>query len=110
MVKGKAKHSLASLLNKYFRSAYGVHPVTKKNALAVLNEYLAERSYVDGYQMSNRDFKVSNSLSRGGYTVELESHPHIRRWRAHVKSYTYDFLCKQKVNGWSLASLLLRIF
>lgn len=51
--------------------------------LKVLNEYLADKSYIEGYQPSQADVAVFDALS-GQPKTEYE---HALRWYNHIKSY-----------------------
>nr|ALX72356.1 cell protein CPr1 [Odontobuthus doriae] len=48
-----------------------------------LNDYLATRSYIDGYELSEADKIVFNSLQN----VPPATYPHALRWYKHIKSY-----------------------
>ncbi|GLG94632.1 Elongation factor 1-beta' [Gryllus bimaculatus] len=48
-----------------------------------LNEYLADRSYVSGYEPSQADISVFESISK----VPSANTPHVLRWYNHIKSF-----------------------
>lgn len=48
-----------------------------------LNEYLADRSYVSGYEPSQADISVFENISK----VPGASTPHVLRWYNHIKSF-----------------------
>ncbi|KAG7197750.1 hypothetical protein KM043_001574 [Ampulex compressa] len=57
-----------------------------------LNCYLAERSYVEGWQPSQADVAVLEALEKTPTT----SNPHVLRWYNHIKSYDLKTLPGQK--------------
>lgn len=48
-----------------------------------LNTYLADRSYVDGWQPSQADIAVLEALEK----TPTSANPHVLRWYNHIKSY-----------------------
>uniref|UniRef100_A0A2L2Y487 Elongation factor 1-beta n=1 Tax=Parasteatoda tepidariorum TaxID=114398 RepID=A0A2L2Y487_PARTP len=48
-----------------------------------LNEYLADNSYIEGFQPSQADTTVFQALS----SAPSAQHPHALRWYNHIKSY-----------------------
>ncbi|KAJ8683643.1 hypothetical protein QAD02_019435 [Eretmocerus hayati] len=62
-----------------------------------LNNFLAERSYIEGYQPSQADVAVFEALGK----VPANTNPHVLRWYNHIKSYDHKTLPGQK----SLAAL-----
>lgn len=59
-----------------------------EEALSVLNSRLANFSYVNGYQLSECDFKVFSSLnfddSGDNSNNNLKFYPYLRRWKEHI--------------------------
>jgi len=51
-----------------------------------LNEYLEDRSYVEGYQPSQADIAVFDALGK----APSSSTPHVLRWYNHIKSYNKE--------------------
>lgn len=62
-----------------------------RNVLCVLNERLANFSYLNGYQLSQCDFKVFSCLSavHGGGGIDcgtqFKPFPHLKRWLQHMR-------------------------
>ncbi|KAF3422575.1 hypothetical protein E2986_02445 [Frieseomelitta varia] len=48
-----------------------------------LNSYLADRSYIEGWQPTQADVVVLEALGK----VPTSSNPHVLRWYNHIKSY-----------------------
>ncbi|XP_076233277.1 elongation factor 1-beta [Calliopsis andreniformis] len=57
-----------------------------------LNSYLAERSYVDGWQPTQADVAVLEALGN----TPTSSNPHVLRWYNHIKSYDLKTLPGEK--------------
>jgi len=55
--------------------------------LTELNNYLATRSFVDGYKPTQADVKVATQLS---INVDSESYPHVSRWLSHILSFSIE--------------------
>ena len=58
----------------------------KRSGLADLDSHLAERSFVSGYEASQNDVSVFRAVP-----VNLPDDlnvGHVRRWQAHMKTYT----------------------
>ncbi|XP_011448419.2 elongation factor 1-beta [Magallana gigas] len=61
----------------------GFGDLKKKEGLSVLNAYLADKSYIEGFQPSQADAVVFDALS-GPPSADLEN---ALRWYNHIKSY-----------------------
>ncbi|XP_056007409.1 elongation factor 1-beta-like isoform X2 [Ostrea edulis] len=61
----------------------GFGDLKKKEGLTALNEYLADKSYIEGFQPSQADGVVFNALS-GSPSADLVN---ALRWYNHIKSY-----------------------
>ena len=59
--------------------------LNKDNGVTLLNTYLTERSYIEGYVPSQADVAVFNALK--GKCPLGSSYPHAERWFNHIKSY-----------------------
>ncbi|XP_035743742.1 elongation factor 1-beta'-like [Vespa mandarinia] len=57
-----------------------------------LNAYLADRSYIDGWQPSQADVAVFEALGK----EPNSSNPHVLRWYTHIKSYDLNTLPGEK--------------
>ncbi|XP_012274618.1 elongation factor 1-beta' [Orussus abietinus] len=57
-----------------------------------LDAYLAERSYVEGWQASQADVAVLEALGE----APSPSNPHVLRWYNHIKSYDLKILPGEK--------------
>ncbi|XP_011496003.1 PREDICTED: elongation factor 1-beta' [Ceratosolen solmsi marchali] len=57
-----------------------------------LNDYLSERSYIEGWQPSQADVAVFESLE----TVPAIGNVHVLRWYNHIKSYDHKHLPGEK--------------
>uniref|UniRef100_A0A348G618 Elongation factor 1beta n=1 Tax=Odontomachus monticola TaxID=613454 RepID=A0A348G618_ODOMO len=57
-----------------------------------LNTYLADRSYVDGWQPTQADVAVLEALGK----APSSSNPHVLRWYNHIKSYDLKALPGEK--------------
>ncbi|XP_015600320.1 elongation factor 1-beta' [Cephus cinctus] len=57
-----------------------------------LNAYLAERSYVEGWQPSQADVAVLEALGK----APSAANPHVLRWYNHIKSYDLKVLPGEK--------------
>jgi len=58
--------------------------VTSDKGLGELNQYLADRSYIDGYQASSADVAVFKALSKA---PEAGKHAHVSRWYNHINAF-----------------------
>ncbi|XP_046424273.1 elongation factor 1-beta' [Neodiprion pinetum] len=56
--------------------------------LKELNRFLADRSYIEGWQPSQADVAVFEALGNAA----LGSNPHVQRWYTHIKSYEHKSL------------------
>lgn len=54
-----------------------------EQGIKALNDYLADRSYVSGYEPSQADISVFENISK----VPSDSTPHVLRWYNHIKSF-----------------------
>jgi len=59
-----------------------------ESGVKALNEFLASRSYIDGYVPSQADVSIFTTL--GG--APNDAHSHCARWYRHIKSYSPDEL------------------
>ncbi|XP_070167228.1 elongation factor 1-beta' [Polyergus mexicanus] len=57
-----------------------------------LNIYLADRSYIDGWQPTQADVAVLEALGK----IPTSSSPHVLRWYTHIKSYDLKSLPGEK--------------
>ncbi|XP_015190326.1 PREDICTED: elongation factor 1-beta' [Polistes dominula] len=57
-----------------------------------LNAYLADRSYIEGWQPSQADVAVIEALGK----EPNSSNPHVLRWYIHMKSYDFTTLPGEK--------------
>lgn len=57
-----------------------------------LNSYLAERSYIEGWQPTQADVVVLEALGK----TPTSSNPHVLRWYNHIKSYDLKTLPGEK--------------
>jgi len=58
-----------------------------ESGLKALNEYLASRSYINGYVPSQADVAILSSLG-----APSDKHVHCCRWYRHIKSYSTEEL------------------
>lgn len=49
------------------------------------NDYLATRSYVDGYEHSSRDAALYTHFKK---EINATQFPHVARWHAHIASFS----------------------
>ncbi|PSN35861.1 Valine--tRNA ligase [Blattella germanica] len=57
-------------------------------ALELLNSYLGDYSYLDGFTPSEADTVVFEALGGGGNTHHLQKkYPHLHRWHRHISSF-----------------------
>jgi hypothetical protein len=63
--------------------------------LEVLNLYLRDRSYLDGFVPSQADSAVCEALGGDGLcnTGTGEKYPHVQRWLRHIHSFGDDRSC-----------------
>lgn len=57
------------------------------SGLKAVNDYLAARSYIDGYTPSQTDVALFDGI---GKAPDAKQHPHVRRWWNHINSYSQD--------------------
>jgi len=57
-----------------------------------LNVYLADRSYIEGWQPTQADVAVLEALGK----APTSSNPHVLRWYNHIKSYDFKSLPGEK--------------
>ncbi|XP_053987054.1 elongation factor 1-beta' [Hylaeus anthracinus] len=57
-----------------------------------LNSYLADRSYIEGWQPTQADVAVLEALGK----TPTSSNPHVLRWYNHIKSYDLKTLPGEK--------------
>jgi len=65
--------------------------LSSDKGLAVLNTHLADKSYIEGYKVSQADFNVFCQVNIN--TVDGAKFPHVVRWHNHINSYSP--LCKK---------------
>ena len=58
------------------------------SGLAVLNDHLADRSFISGYEATQNDVAVFKAVDLSLAT----SYEHVHRWCLHMKSYSGDDL------------------
>jgi len=56
------------------------------SGLGAINNYLADRSYVEGYVPSSSDVDTINGI--GNAAPDANKYPHISRWWNHIKSFS----------------------
>ncbi|EFX02463.1 elongation factor 1-beta [Grosmannia clavigera kw1407] len=66
----------------------GFPDVTTDAGVAVLNSWLATRSYISGYATSQADVAVFKALKS---SPETAKYPHAARWYKHIASYEEEF-------------------
>merc|ERR1711862_189489 len=54
---------------------------------AELNQYLADRSYIDGYEASSADATVFAEVKTA---PDAKQYPHASRWFNHISSFTEE--------------------
>ncbi|RZF41302.1 hypothetical protein LSTR_LSTR000016 [Laodelphax striatellus] len=64
-----------------------------KQGVEALNNYLQDRSYIEGYQPTQADVAVFDGLGKSPDATT----PHVLRWYKHIKSYGNDE--KKKLPG-----------
>ncbi|KPM03921.1 elongation factor 1-beta-like protein [Sarcoptes scabiei] len=62
-----------------------------ESGLKTLNDYLATRSYIEGYNPSQSDIVLFDALKSVS-----DEYPHLSRWHRHIKSYGAE---KSKLGG-----------
>ncbi|CAK9810662.1 Elongation factor 1-beta [Anthophora plagiata] len=60
-----------------------VGDLTTDKGVKDLNSYLADRSYIEGWQASQADVVILEALGK----TPTYSNPHVLRWYNHIKSY-----------------------
>lgn len=56
--------------------------------LAILNDYLADKSYIEGWNASQADVAVFEALTGA---PDATKYVHAARWYSHIKSMSADF-------------------
>jgi len=69
----------------------GFGDLSTDSGLAVLNTFLADKSYVEGYQPSQADSVVYSALKAA---PAADKHANVLRWYKHIKSFGEDALAK----------------
>ncbi|XP_039287270.1 valine--tRNA ligase [Nilaparvata lugens] len=59
------------------------------DAITVINSYLADNSYLDGYTLTELDRRVYEELAVCGGFGSRKTFPHINRWARHIKSFPH---------------------
>eukprot|EP00794_Sanderia_malayensis_P003332 gene3332-3821_t len=62
----------------------GFGDLKSESGISILNSFLADKSYIDGYVPSQADLVVFAALS----CAPKSSHAHALRWFTHISSYT----------------------
>lgn len=63
--------------------------LSSEKELEDLNCFLADRSYISGYEATTLDSDMSKMLRS---LSALSTYPHVARWQKHIASYTSEFL------------------
>ncbi|RZF33102.1 hypothetical protein LSTR_LSTR009831 [Laodelphax striatellus] len=88
--------------------------VAGNDAITVINGYLGDNSYVNGYWLTDLDCRLYEELASGGGFGSSQALPHINRWARHVKSFAHgsvndgdsgDALERSPVDLWILSRL-----
>ena len=61
--------------------------------LAILNDYLSDKSYIEGFSASQADVSVMEAMSGAPNATK---YPHAARWFAHISSYELATLSGEK--------------
>ena len=56
--------------------------------VAILNDYLADKSYIEGFNASQADVAVFEALKGA---VDATKYVHAARWFSHIQSMTAEF-------------------
>jgi len=56
--------------------------------LSKLNEFLATRSYIEGYRPSQNDVCVYKQAVPLSCSIDCSKYPHVSRWFTHINSFT----------------------
>jgi len=56
--------------------------------LSKLNEFLATRSYIEGYRPSQNDVCVYKQAVPLSCSIDCSKYPHVSRWFNHINSFT----------------------
>lgn len=68
--------------------------------LAALNDYLAERSYVEDFSASQADVAVFEAV---GTAPNEKKHPHAARWYKHIAAHQAQFASYASISLGSVA-------
>lgn len=63
----------------------GFSDLDKDSGLTVLNQFLADKSYIEGYVPSQADLVVVEAVKK---QPDAGKFPHAARWFKHVASYS----------------------
>jgi len=77
------KEYAARKLNLVSKQSNSTHSASVK--LAALNDYLADHSYISGYQASQSDTTIFKAI---GSTAPAAAFVHLLRWYNHLRSYS----------------------
>ena len=55
---------------------------------AALDCYLSDKSYVEDFGPTSADVELLDKLA--GLSLDDGSHPHVKRWKSHVLSFTQE--------------------
>lgn len=62
--------------------------LSSEKELEELNSYLADRSYISGFEATTIDSDMSKMLR----SLSALTYPHVARWQKHIASYSSEFL------------------
>lgn len=65
----------------------GFANLDSESGVSILNDYLADKSYIEGFQASQADVAVFEAL-KGAPNAK---HVHAARWYSHIQSMTAKF-------------------
>lgn len=54
------------------------------SGLAILNNYLADKSYIEGWEASQADIAVAEAVKTA---PDAKKYPHAARWFKHIQSF-----------------------
>ena len=78
---------ISSIIDKANRNVLNFSQEIQK----FLDEYLASRSFIEGYTLSKSDAIISASILKNNITISPER-KHLIRWFSHISSYTPEEL------------------